>query len=201
MPFDSVSMGDLDRAFHQARLDLAAVGLLQEGRYLDRIDCYLTVLPAWGNELGYVYDGGVGPLFSMLGFEPGVIYIPRNAKHELHIPGNTLLDTVRHEFAHAWAWLDPAFVHRPWFRGAFGARYQDEWDEAPAFDDQSFVSAYATVKPKEDFAETFMAYLKYRRSLTRFERRPGLRRKIRAVERAVRQAARERVPRIRGPRA
>ena len=54
-----------------------------------------------------------------------------------------------------------------------------------------FVSDYATTLSREDFAETFMTYLKYRNSLERFKSRTGVYRKLLAVERAVKTARRE----------
>ncbi len=70
---------------------------------------------------------------------------------------------IRHEFAHAWAWLDRDFIDGAWFKRAFGRRYDDEWDfgnrlyrlfsmhgddefrESPYF--QDFVSPYALKAP------------------------------------------------------
>lgn len=195
-----ISIARLDRAFQRARRELREVGLLEEGRYLDRIDCHQTLVPSLGGELGYVYDAGVPLLPQLVGFRPGVIYIPVNAPDEAYVPGGTLLDTIRHEYAHAWAWLDPRFIARPWFRAAFGATYRGSWAEPPDADPADFVSEYATTSPAEDFAETFMTYLRYRRSLDRFRSRRGVRRKLVAVERAIAHAAKERVARVRGPR-
>jgi hypothetical protein len=53
-----------------------------------------------------------------------------------------------------------------------------------------FITDYATTNASEDFAETFMFFLKYRRSLERFRNRPRVYRKIRSVEWAVTQASR-----------
>ncbi|MFY7892661.1 MAG: hypothetical protein ACOVOJ_08220, partial [Pirellula sp.] len=53
-----------------------------------------------------------------------------------------------------------------------------------------FITDYATTNASEDFAETFMFFLKYRRSLSRFQNRYRVYSKIKAVERAVTQASR-----------
>jgi hypothetical protein len=196
-----ISMARLDAAFAKARNDLAEVGLLSPGQYLDVIDCARSPLPTgWFGELGYVFEGDPGPFREWLGFRPGVIYIPMNAPMKLHVPGGTLADTIRHEFAHAWYWLDPGFVDAPWFRSTFGARYgTDPWCECcgPEFDPDAFVSEYACSQAKEDFAETFMWFLKYRRSLKRFRSRPIVYEKLMAVAEAVEVAARTRVGRRR----
>jgi hypothetical protein len=55
---------------------------------------------------------------------------------------------------------------------------------------QNFITDYATTNASEDFAETFMFFLKYRRSLDRFANRPAVYRKLRMVERAVAMGAR-----------
>jgi hypothetical protein len=196
-----VTLPVLTRAYRKARGDLEAVGLLADGLYLDRIQCHLTWVPGFSAELGFVYDEDVWWWPKLWGYQPGMIYVPPNAPTDKYTPGGTLLDTVRHEFGHAWAWLDPAYFRRPWFTEAFGGRYWARWPVQPAFDPAHFVSEYATTSPAEDFCETFAYYLKYRRSLVRFRRRRGLWRKLRAVQRAVEVAARERAPRIRGPRA
>ena len=196
-----ISMSRLDAAFATARRDLAEVGLLAPGLYLDVIDCARSPLPSgWFGELGYVFERDPGPFGSLMGFEPGVIYIPVNAPAQAYVPGGTLADTVRHEFAHAWYWLDPEFVDAPWFRETFGARYNAApWSgrRMPEFDPDAFVSHYACSQAKEDFAETFMWFLKYRRSLHRFRRRELLFEKLIAVAEAVDYAARTRVRRWR----
>jgi hypothetical protein len=53
-----------------------------------------------------------------------------------------------------------------------------------------FITDYATTNSSEDFAETFMFFLKYRRSLHRFKNRPRVYLKIKSVERAVAAASR-----------
>jgi hypothetical protein len=199
-PWASFTERQLDDAFHVVRCELAELGLLDEGRYLDRIDCVRTPLPSLGDTAGYVYDEGVSWLERALWFRGGVIYVPFNAPVAPRVPGGTLRDILRHEFAHAWAWLDRPFVRRPWFRETFGAPYHGDWSIQPDFDPDAFASNYACTLPKEDFAETFMLLLRHRRSLDRFAARRGLYRKLRRLERAVAIAARERAPRVRGPR-
>jgi len=194
-----VPMSKVNRAFERARNDLEDVGLLRHNRYLDHIECYRMPLPSLDGELGYVFDESVPWYLRLVDVRPGVIYLPRNAPVTTAL-GDTLVDTIRHEYGHAWAWFDRPFIERPWFRDAFGARYGEVWDEPPGFDPDEYVSEYACTRPAEDFCETFMTYLRCRRSLHRFDRRPGVKRKLRAVASAVATAARVRVPRIRGPR-
>lgn len=180
-----LSMNQLDRAFTRARADVRAVGLLDAVNPLDRVECVRAALPSIARETGYVFDRGVPWYLRMVGFRAGVIYVPLNAPVVAYAPGETLVDTIRHEFGHAWAWCDRAFVERRWFRDAFGARYGDDWAEPPAYDPDEFVSEYACTRPAEDFCETFMTLLRCRRSLHRYDHRAGVQAKLRAVARAV----------------
>jgi hypothetical protein len=192
IPFSRV-----ERAYNKVRRELAEVGLLEDGRYLDRVECVQDNIPTLSDELGFVFDEGVSWPHRWVGYRPGVIYIPYNCPAQAFVPGGTLLDTLRHEFAHAWAWQDPKFFRRPWFAEAFGNGYFDEWDETPVFDASAFVSEYACTRPREDFAETFMLFLRARRSLSRHRSKRGLYAKLRAVQRAVDEASRTRVRRCR----
>lgn len=195
--------GQLERAYNRVRDELREVRLLVDGRYLDDIECYshLDPLALIGRECARVYDEGVNWLAGAVGFQPGHIYVFTAAPLEAYVPGGTLVDVIRHEFAHSWAWRDQPFFRRPWFRSAFGARYDEgPWDEPDPFDSREYVSTYATCQAKEDFAETFMVFLRDRRNLSKYRRRPGVYAKLQAVEAAVAEAAATRVHSARRPR-
>jgi hypothetical protein len=195
----------VEDAFNRVRQELCQIGVLADGVYLDQIELCISGIPSLG-EAGFVYDSGVPWLEGILGYQEGVIYLPRNIPHSLYKPGGTLTDVIRHEFAHAWAWLDREFLNRAWFKRAFGRWYDDEWPlgdqlfrlfrrhgerefkTSPYYRD--FVSPYAMKAPYEDFAETFMTCLRYWSSASRFRNRPGLYQKIMAVRAAVGAAAR-----------
>jgi hypothetical protein len=200
-----ITMPMLERAFNRVRQELCDVGLLADGIYLDRIDRTRSLVPAI-KAMGWVYDRELGFWRRLFGFREGIIYVPFNASVSARVPGQTLLDVVRHEYAHAWAWVDRRWFRGRWFRDAFRARYDDVWEEtedaawtkltkrslfgrSPFWTE--FVSAYAMVRPAEDFAETFMYYLRYRRSLASFRNRPGVYRKLRAIGHAVQQKRRQ----------
>ncbi len=209
------------RALQQVRRDLASVGLLAKNVYLDAVELHI-VCRINKDDAGFVFDEGIGPFEKRMGFKPGAIYLPINLPHISYMPGYTLADTIRHEFAHAWHWIEPTFFRRPWFRETFGAAYTNNdpmplqaWKRqkkqdvgfarklrhcetaqekasikrAHLLDD--FVTEYASTMSREDFAETFMYYLKYRNSLERFRCRPGAYNKLKAVEAAVSTARKE----------
>lgn len=218
-------MANVDRAYNLVRNELAEVGLLSDGVYLDAVELCISNAKSEG-ERGYVFEK-VGH-YAELGYRPGVIYLPRDLPHQPYKPGMTITDTIRHEYAHAWYYLDPGFFREEWFARTFSANYSncstapyDNWRKQLLRDPEynrrknrqkseagrvkvfynyllsHFITDYATTNASEDFAETFMFFLKYRKSLYRFASRPVVYSKLKMVERAVNMAAR----RLRGLRA
>ncbi len=211
-------MINVDQAYNKVRKELADVGLLSEGFYLDHIEVCIASAPSAG-EAGYLFEDGTG--WKNAGYRPGVIYLPSDLPYHQCTPGATLADTIRHEYAHAWYCTDPEFFRHEWFIKTFGATYNNcnpkprlswqrqlnrnrryqlarnrcrtEKGRSRLFDRvyrDTFITDYASSCACEDFAETFMFYLKYRNSLSRFENRPSVFRKLRTVERAVARASR-----------
>jgi hypothetical protein len=89
-------------------------------------------------------------------------------REEMHEPYRTLLGHLRHEVGHYY-W-DRLIAGSPWlddFRKLFGdelrdyaAALQRNYQQGPPLDwEQQFVSAYASVHPWEDWAETWAHYL------------------------------------------
>ncbi len=217
--FSGDTMTDVDRAYNFVRKELTEVGLLAEGKYLDQIELWISDRPSEG-ESAYIFEAP-GPWVSK-GYKPGVIYLPSDTPNVPNIPGLTLIDVIRHEFAHAWYYIDPKFFREDWFVRTFGAQYKNcnpralqAWKRQLQANSEfqakyarcrseesrkklyrkelykSFVSGYASNCACEDFAETFMFFLKYRNSLDRFaDMRPGVYRKLQSVERAVSKTAR-----------
>ncbi len=211
-------MIDVDRAYNFVRKELGEVGLLQEGKYLDQIELWISDRPSEG-ESAYIFEE-IGP-WTRKGYKPGVIYLPSDVPNVPQLPGSTLIDIIRHEFAHAWYYIDPKFFREDWFVRTFGAPYKNcnprplmNWKNQlknnPGYQAkvqrcrsdkgrerlyrkhlyQNFVSGYASTCACEDFAETFMFYLKYRNSLDRYQNRPLVLRKLQSVERAVSKTSR-----------
>jgi hypothetical protein len=71
----------------------------------------------------------------------------------------SLVDVLRHEYGHALADTHRRLVRSAQFRDAFGASYDSE--RKSTYDPLEHVSDYAASKPSEDFAESFMFYLKH----------------------------------------
>lgn len=72
----------------------------------------------------------------------------------------SLRDVLRHEYAHVVADTHRGLLRSRHFSGAFGAHHT--WDFEWEHDPEHHVSEYAATSSAEDFAETFMMYLKYR---------------------------------------
>jgi len=196
----------ITKAYNWVRNELCEVGLLADGQYLDHIQVYSTsrFIGKIARADGWVWDDAISRPYRWFGFEEGAIYIP--ASIQLHgYP--YLLDTVRHEFAHAWKWTDPEFFEEPWFERHFGGPYSADYSKSgqvilkdcEAFEerfselgmDRNFASPYAATCPSEDFAETFRVFLAHRKSTPKWPNRPGFRRKVEAVRQAVRHKSRE----------
>ena len=211
-------MANVDRAYNQVRNELAEIGLLADGVYLDAVELCISSAKSSG-ERGYVFEQ-VGH-YGKRGYRPGVIYLPRDLPHQPYKPGMTLCDTIRHEYAHAWYYIDREFCRQAWFERTFGAPYDNcasspyqSWrrnlKRDPSYQEgksrrktdhgklkffygclyQQFITDYASTNASEDFAETFMFFVKYRRSLSRFRNRPVVYHKLKMVERAVSMASR-----------
>jgi hypothetical protein len=180
------------KAFKKAQNELKELGIFHG--LLDTVELRVTRIPAWViSARGWFYDVGVGTLPSLLGWREGVIYLPYNMEWQ-----RDLLPVIRHEFAHSWAWSNPSFLKRDWFRKTFGRSYFGaKWPKLKlrCFEASKYwlshASAYATTSPAEDFAETFETYMRWRNTLDRFSGRPAFYRKLRAVETAVKTQRKE----------
>lgn len=221
------SLGDqmptVSRCYNKVRGELEEVGLLydpvdeNDDGYLEQIELNVALLPSMG-EAGYVFER-LPWIGAIVGFREGVIYLPADLPRNAYVPGGTLTDVIRHEYAHCWHWLEPEFFETGWFAKTFGGRYEEDgyspldlWSNDRTMDrafvaqtkacrnerelsallrrsfSNDFVSEYAATHFCEDFAETFMTFLRYRKCLDKFKGRTGVFRKLKAVEKAVAKA-------------
>ncbi len=103
-----------------------------------------------------------------------------------------LADVIRHEYAHAIAYCYPTLVRSRAFVNAFAARH--DANVSVGFIDGFHLTAYAGTSPAEDFAETFMLYMRMKGRLERrfHTRRIRLKwRFIRKLCRAIHTGARK----------
>ena len=121
------------------------------------------------------------------------MYLPIAALwRDLGVKANAL-DVIRHEFGHALADLYPGALKKGGlFRAAFGGAYGEDTAEecvAAGWGDR-YVSEYATSATQEDFAETFMLFVKHKGKIpAKFAKRPVIRKKWKDVAEIVKLVA------------
>ncbi len=113
------------------------------------MDVYLVAL---GVAYGWHWYGGSGE-----------IHVPRiswsRLSHLFSGGYTSLRDVLRHEYAHAIADTHRGLIRSEKFGDAFGAAHS--WDFEWEHDPDHHVTSYAATAPAEDFAETFMLYLRH----------------------------------------
>ena len=86
-----------------------------------------------------------------------------------------MVDVLRHEFGHALEGKFPKFFHDERFIKAFGDEYGEN-HVAKDGEERNYVSSYASTYTQEDFAETFMLFMKHKGILPKeFSRRKAIR--------------------------
>lgn len=123
-----------------------------------------------------------------IGYRDGDIYIPPISIKRLKLiygKDKDLLDIIRHEYGHGIADKYPYLIKRSSsFIKAFGGPYTRiaplPGSRNPSSND--FVSRQATKNPKEDFAETFMVYLKCKGKIDLFKTRTGVFEKMKFIK-------------------
>ena len=124
------NMPKVNRAWAQVRDELCEVGLLDEGVFLDCIELEVEAIASSDGFVGVCFEDP-GTARRLIGYREGVIYLPCDLPKRPFKPGGTLADIIRHEYAHAWRWLNPGLFSEPWFAEAFGAEYDDKCERPP----------------------------------------------------------------------
>jgi hypothetical protein len=183
------SFDQVTDAYNEVRDDLIELGLLWRGSKLDKVECfYETIAPysAITGRMGY-FD-----------FDDHNIHFP-----SVYLPIGWLIgtvgeksapcDVIRHEFGHALADRYPKALKKGGlFREAFGGVYSEK--PAPEIDPDNWefdcVSPYAATETREDFAETFMFFVKYKGKIpAQFKEKPVIVKKWKAVAEIVKRVA------------
>ena len=142
-----VTKSRLDRANYAVTLELDALGF-----YDERVRSVNTLLVPIGDAYGWHWYGGTGE-----------IYIPCVSWSKIsdffHGEYTALRDVLRHEFGHAIADTHRGLFRSDYFSEAFGAGHH--WGLEWEYDPEHHVSPYAAKAPAEDFAETFMVYVRH----------------------------------------
>jgi len=164
-----VTLEELSAARKKVRNELKKMGLLVKGSALDEVECFherATVegLSGLGGYLGFYHPfelDGDG-VFTAEG--DGNIHVPALFPEVLH-GERQLPDTLRHEYGHALADRYRDFFQGEVFKGAFGAKYHSYLALRSCKKSGEYVTGYAMTNKQEDFAETFMLYMKHKGKL------------------------------------
>ena len=176
------SRNEVNRAYNKVRMELWHLGVLWDGSKLDGVGCHFDSFPVecvirgaeglWKKNLNAI----VFPRFYFAGGEK-----------------DSDIDVLRHEFGHALADLYPGALKKGGlFRAAFGGPYGEDPAEECVADGwgDRYVSEYATSMTQEDFAETFMLFMKHKGKIpAKFAKKPAIRKKWKAVAEIVKRVA------------
>ena len=179
----------VSRAYHKVRMELWDLRVLWDGSKLDQVSCTydsFALIPPVVGIMGLYYPAAKA-------IKVPAWYLPIMALFMELSPKNAAIDVLRHEFAHALADLYPrALSDGGLFKKAFGGAYgtnpakgtdPDDWEDR-------CVSGYAATATQEDFAETFMLYMKHKGKVpTKFAKKPAIRKKWKAVAKIIRRVA------------
>ena len=181
------SFEQMTDAYNEVRDDLIALGILWRGSKLDKVECYyesIAPIAALKGGMGYFsfkdHDIHFPSLYLPFGWLTGSVGEKDSASN-----------VIRHEFGHALADQYPAALKKGGlFREAFGGVYSDK--PAPDIDPDNWefdcVSPYAATETREDFAETFMLFLKHKGKLPKkFANKPAIAKKWAAVAEIIKR--------------
>ena len=137
--------------------ELQALGLWNEDSKLAQVEIYFY--PWSYNSAGFFV---IAPtkFHTALGYSPGHIFIPKYVLLQLFWQDRgSLRDVLRHEYGHALAYhYEDLIEHSLEFQDVFGGHYYDT--ETSGMKPEAYISEYAKTMPMEDFAETFMVYVR-----------------------------------------
>jgi hypothetical protein len=158
-----ITLKRLNKALFQVQTELENLGFYDES--IQAVDVYLIIA---GVAYGWHYYGSSGNIhIPAISFGKIVDLFSRRY--------TSLRDILRHEYAHA-----IADTHRGLFRSS---RFSDAFDGshessvAWEFDPDLHLTQYAATSSSEDFAETFMFYLRHGGVLPTARATPAIRRK------------------------
>jgi hypothetical protein len=156
-----ISYKQTNSALFAVQRELYTIGLWYVDSPLTKVQVNWRVLPPirMHDALGFFMHGD-SKVDKLFGYYSGQMYIPAFVlSHLFWQTRGSLRDVIRHEYAHAFAHHHPKLIEKSKeFKSVFGGSY---YSEMPSdMEDDAFVSDYAKTIPMEDFAETFMVYVR-----------------------------------------
>ena len=179
----------VNTAYNKVRMELWNLGVLWDGSKLEQVPCIydpISPVAALSGTMGWYDENSKDITFPS-------VYLPIAALWcDLGVKANAL-DVFRHEFAHALAHRYPgALRDSDLFLRAFGGPYgkrpargtdPDDWEDR-------CVTAYAATRTQEDFAETFMLFVKHKGKIpAKSAKKLAIRKKWKAVAEIVKRVA------------
>lgn len=168
--------------------ELYSIGLWYEESRLLEVEVFWCPLPqiTMYDALGF-FTHGTSTMDRLLGYESGHIYIPAFVlSHFFWQSRGSLRDVIRHEYAHAFAHHHPMLIIKSKeFESVFGGNYYSE--EPSEMEDEAYLTEYAKTILMEDFAETFMIYVKRKGVLPNRIKNKKLRRKWKFIAKIIKQ--------------
>ncbi len=155
-----ISLKQINSAALTVQDELFKVGLWFEGSKLTDTEVHwCAVSPLSLYDANGFFIHGASAVQKILGFEPGNIYIPSLVLSQVFWQSRgSLRDVIRHEYAHSLAHYYPRIISKSDFKKAFGGEYYSI--EPIKMESDAFITDYASTMPMEDFAETFMVYVR-----------------------------------------
>ena len=153
-----ISEDQLNAALQSVHKEFSALGIWNPKVKTYQTNVYLCKIPRINSVGFFMHD--IGKKEYLLGYETGNIYIPSVVLDTIFWNNTyTLRDVIRHEYAHAFAHYYRRLIMRSAeFKKVFGGNYL--CFQPSNMVDDAYVSQYAQCMPMEDFAETFMVYVR-----------------------------------------
>ena len=181
-----MSFCTVSRAYINVRSELWKLGVLWDGSKLDGVECIyepIDLLASVRGWMGYFDYGDKNIHFPSIYLSNPFNWVDKNSA----------ADVLRHEFGHAlmdryYQPLTLGSLFRAAFGGPHGAKPApgsdpDDWEDR-------CVSGYAATQTQEDFAETFMLFVKHKGKIpARFAKKPAIRKKWKTVAEIVKRVA------------
>jgi len=157
-PGTIISEAQLNSAIKTVHKEFIYLGIWNPKVKAYHANVYLCNIPRI-NSVGF-FMHGIGVKEYLLGYEIGNVYIPSIVLDTIFWNNTyTLRDVIRHEYAHAFAhYYRRLIIRSAEFKKVFGGNYF--YFQPTNMDDDAYVSHYAQCMPMEDFAETFMVYVR-----------------------------------------
>lgn len=158
----AISYNQTNSAAKSVQQELYKIGLWYADTRLYKTEIFWAQMPFVVMPImaAGVFTHGTSSLQKFMGYAVGHIYIPRVVLSQtLWQNRGSLRDVIRHEYGHAVAHYYPELVvESAKFEKVFGGNYYS--GEPAVMLEADYISEYARSLPMEDFAETFMIYVR-----------------------------------------